>query len=392
MVLEQHDLAPDGSFAVVTRRVVDGERYTSSLWLVPVAAGDGGPGGRPRRLTSGRFRDTRPAISPDGRRVAFVRRVAADVDATRSLRILDLASGRSVRVKTGDLSVEGPAWSPDGRRLAFTAETGPQRFIVGPVPDDDQEPRARRITTLDYRYDEEGYLDRRSQVHVVAAKAGAKPRRLTHVPGGVSGIAWRPDGRAIAYVADPRDDADLHPRTSIWAVTPDGGGGVGPGGDFDGTGEILALAGPVRAPAYSPDGRWIAGIGVDDADHFDDLSPTLFVGPSDGSSPAVPLAPDLDRPVGNWADTDLTGWMLDGRPVPRGTARPPSSRSSRTVAARTRGASVRSLVAFRSRWSAQRSPIFTIIILRACCTSRRVTMNFIGRGPFYVIIPSIVSQ
>ena len=69
-------------------------------------------------------------------------------------------------------------------------------------------------------------------------------------------------------------------------------------------------------PAYSPDGRWIAAVGVDDPDYFDDMAPTLFVGPADGSAPAVALAPDLDRPVGNWADTDLTGWQGEQRPGP----------------------------------------------------------------------------
>jgi dipeptidyl aminopeptidase/acylaminoacyl peptidase len=58
------------------------------------------------------------------------------------------------------------------------------------------------------------------------------------------------------------------------------------------------------------------GIGVDDPAYLDDLSPTLHAAPLDGSAAAWPLAPDLDRPVGNWADTDLTGWMVDQRPGP----------------------------------------------------------------------------
>ena len=47
VVLEEHDLAPDGSFAVVSRRVVEGEDYTSSLWLVPVSATGRGRGAAP---------------------------------------------------------------------------------------------------------------------------------------------------------------------------------------------------------------------------------------------------------------------------------------------------------------------------------------------------------
>jgi len=46
------------------------------------------------------------------------------------------------------------------------------------------------------------------------------------------------------------------------------------------------------------------------------VSPTILVGPADGSAAPRALAPDLDRPVGNWADTDLNGWMVNGRPGP----------------------------------------------------------------------------
>jgi dipeptidyl aminopeptidase/acylaminoacyl peptidase len=300
VVLEELDLAPDGSFAIVTRRGVQGEHYVSHLWLVPL------DGGEPRRLTTGTVRDMRPRLSRDGRRVGFTRGTPGDDKAPTGIRVLDLAGGEPVAPALGELSAGELAWSPDGARLAFTAQVDPQRLIVGPAPRD-SEPRVRRITTLDYRYDDEGYLDRRSQLHVVDAADGASPRPLTDVPSGVSGISWRPDGLAIAFVADPREDADLHPRTSIWEVLARAGRGRA----LAVPREILALAGPVKSPAYSPDGRWIAAVGVDDPDYFDDLSPTLVVGPADGSAPAVTLAPDLDRPIGDWSDGDLTGWQAE---------------------------------------------------------------------------------
>jgi dipeptidyl aminopeptidase/acylaminoacyl peptidase len=344
VVLEEHDLAPDGSFAVVTRRVVDGEAYVSHVWLAPL------DGAEPRQLTSGAVRDMEPRISPDGSRVVFTR-CAPEVDR-KDIVILEIASATTAAPAIGELSARDVRWSPDGRRLAFRARTDPQRLIVGPVPEpgttaggdaagagDAPEPRARRITTLDYRWDETGYIDRRRQLFVVDAEEGAVPRQLTWLACGVDALAWRPDGAAIAVVADPREDADLRPRTSIWEVAVPGGptgnggdaGGAGDAGDSGDPGilgsaadpafdpaprEILALAGPVARPAYSPDGRWIAGVGVDDPDFFDDVSPTLFVGPADGSGHAVALAPDLDRPIGNWADTDLTGWQGEQDPGP----------------------------------------------------------------------------
>ncbi|MEI7742174.1 MAG: prolyl oligopeptidase family serine peptidase [Chloroflexota bacterium] len=317
VVLEEHDLAPDGSFAVVTRRFVEGDEYVSHLWLVPLAGG-----GEPLRLTTGAVRDMRPLLSPDGARVAFTRKVKDD--ERTSIRILDLRGGEPVAPALGTLSAGEIAWSPDGRSIAFTAAAGPHRLIVGPVPPepgtpgakDAKAPRARRVTTLDFRWDYEGYVDRRSQVHVVAAEDGAVPTRLTEIGAGVSGICWRPDGAAIAFTSDPRVDADLHPRTSIWEVVVPAGATGERLAVLPEPREVLALAGHCSKPAYSADGRWLVAVGVDDPDYFDDISPSLFAGPADGSAPAVALAPDFDRPIGDWADTDLFGWQSEQRSGP----------------------------------------------------------------------------
>ncbi len=318
VVLEELDLAPDASFAIVSRRFVDGEHYVSHLWQVPL------DGGEPRRLTTGTVRDMRPLLSPDGSRVAFTRGNPADDKAPTGIRVLDLRGGEPVTPALGELSAGEVAWSLDGTRLAFTAQVEPQRLAVGTVARD-KEPLARRITRLDYRYDYEGYLDKRSQAHVVEAADGAVPRRLTGLASGVSELCWRPDGATIAFVTDPREDADLHPRTSIWEVAIDAVGAVAEGatvgavaaGSVAEPREVLALAGPVRAPAYSPDGRWLAAVGVDDPEYPDDLAPTVVVGPADGSAPALALAPDLDRPIGDWSDGDLTGWQAEARLAPR---------------------------------------------------------------------------
>ncbi len=307
VVLEELDLAPDGSFAVVTRRVVDGEDYVSHLWVVSLPGG-----GEPRRLTTGRFRDRRPAVSPDGTRIAFTRKVPGEERTELAVLRCDAGPGDAPSLlDLGELHMSQPVWSPDGSLIAFTADAGPQRFIVGERPANADgtrpEPTARVVRVMDYRWDEIGYADRHAQLFVVPADGSAAPRQVAAIPGGVSGIpAWRPDGQALAVTADPRPDADRRPRTSVVEIPLAGGEPR----------DALTLAGPVRAPAYSPDGRFIAGIGVDDPDFFDDLSPTLHVAPADGTGRPWALAPDLDRPVGNWADTDLTGWMVDQRPGP----------------------------------------------------------------------------
>ncbi len=306
VVLEEHDLAPDGSFAVVSRRTVDGDDYVSHLWQVPLDDGDA------RQLTFGRQRDMRPRISPDGTRVAFTR--CAPKEDRKHIRILDLRGGEPIAPDLGELDAVEIAWSPDGTQLAFTADTGPHRFVVGEKPKKD-EPLARRITRLDYRYDYAGYVDQHPQAHVVSAADRATPRCVSNVTGGIADIAWRPDGAAIAFTADPKPDADLHPATSIWEVAIPATGAPADAPVAEAR-EILALAGWVKSPAFSADGRLVAGVGVDDPDYYDDISPTIVVAMTGGNPRGAVLAPDLDRPVGDWSDGDLTGWQANSRPGP----------------------------------------------------------------------------
>src|SRR5690242_14887294 len=74
-----------------------------------------------------------PQISPDGKRIAYVR-MSADVMTDRyrpSIWVIDTATGRQEPLVTGTGSHTSPRWSPDGRRLAYvsTAEgPGAQMF------------------------------------------------------------------------------------------------------------------------------------------------------------------------------------------------------------------------------------------------------------------------
>jgi dipeptidyl aminopeptidase/acylaminoacyl peptidase len=326
VVVEELDLSRDGRLGVVARRSVRGNRYVTHLHAIPL---DAGRVGRPRQLTSGTVRDARPRLSPDGTRLAFVRTDATDDDVPASIVLFELGRGTSrVLRHRGYGSVGEVAWSPDGCRLAFTADVDPPRFLVGPVPPvdyarrrrasaaratDAPTPLARRITRADWRWDGDGHVDRWSHLFVVDARPGATPRQVTSGDWGVSDIAWSPDGASIAFAADPRPGADVRPRTTIWAVAADE---AEPGAETVEPREIMAAGGFANHPAWSPDGRWLAAIGVLDPEMLDDDSPTILLGPADGSAGAWALAPDLDRPIGNWADTDLNGWMVSGRPGP----------------------------------------------------------------------------
>ncbi len=320
VVVEELDLSADGTTAVVVRRTIRRDRYVGHLLAIRLEAGRRVP--RPRALTSGRVRDTRPRISPDGRTVAFVRSDPADDDAPAALTLLPIDGGTPRRLRpAAHGGVAEIAWSPDGRRLAFTAEVDPPRFLVGPVPKagvtarDVDSPRARRITRTDWRWDELGHRDRWTHLFVVDVEKGrSRPRQVTAGDWGVADIAWHPDGRTVGFSADRGPEPDLIPRTTIWAVDVD----ADPGSNAAEPHEILAARGWANHPAFSPDGRWVAAIGIAEPEPLDDRSPTLLVAKADGSTAADPtdLAPRLDRPIGNWVDSDLTGWMVAGRHGP----------------------------------------------------------------------------
>ncbi len=322
VMLEEVDLAPDGRSAAVVRRSVDGITYRRSLWLVPL------PGGRPRQLTSGRPCDTHPRFSPDGRSLAFLssRPVSGD-EAPRGdapganapgganepetdVWVLHLADGEPWRLTRTTHGVRGFAWSPDGRRIAFWGPDGPPRFLIGERRDA-RTPTARRITTGDWRYDEDGFVDHRVHLSVVTVRRRAAARRLTDGDFDVRSPAWDADGRSIVFCAARHEGADLFPRPSVYRVALDDSSSHA-GVPI----EVARLRGLIESVTPSPDGRLLALVGADVADAPDDVSPSLFIAPADGSAEPWPLAPELDLPVGAWLDTDLNGWASEARPGP----------------------------------------------------------------------------
>jgi len=310
VVLEEHDPLPGGGGAVVVERFVHAETYRAHLRLVSF--------GRSRaavRLTTGAVRDSSPRVSPDGRRLAFLRSFPNEPDRSTAVMVGGLDGREAWVLWVPEHGVSEIAWSPDGSRLACVAGGAAARFVVGP----DTKGRsvtARRIQRADWRWDGVGHRDRWEQAWSIAVRRGARPRQLTRGEADVKGIAWAPDGRSIAYAADPRPDADIRPRPSIWVVPAAGGEPR----------EAIRLAGCAGSPSFSPDGRWLACIGVDVADPLDDEQPGLFLAPvaagpgADGGAVAprraVPITPGFDVPVGAWNDTDLNGWMASARPGP----------------------------------------------------------------------------
>jgi dipeptidyl aminopeptidase/acylaminoacyl peptidase len=152
----------------------------SVLWL----ADDNGA----RLFTDGEGAQSRPAVSCDGTRAAFLQAVGG----IRQLCVQPLAGRGDATVLTSfgrGTGPVGPQWSPDGQSIAVDACDAPPRDTTVPY----------RVTQPVWHADGIGLLaDARTDIFIVPA-AGGPARRLTFDDGIVSFHAWSPDGSEILY-------------------------------------------------------------------------------------------------------------------------------------------------------------------------------------------------
>jgi dipeptidyl aminopeptidase/acylaminoacyl peptidase len=270
----------------LARPDVEEDAYPGELWRIPL---DGVP---PTRWTFGGHRDSAPRISPDGAWVAFLRTTGTEGRAARAQLYLMPTRGGDARQLTDlPLGAGAPVWSPDSRRIAFTAripEAGRYGTRDGVGPDAE---RPRRITTLNYRSDNVGFVvDRHERLFVIDPFADRpEPTELTDGRCRIGDVVWMPDGDALVFAADRglgttdtlRQDlygievAGGEPKllvctagsVSFLAVSADGQA-IYTGEPFDGEHTVatnhrlwsapLSLAGPPAEPRALTDGETVA--------------------------------------------------------------------------------------------------------------------------------------
>jgi len=233
-------ISPDGRAVAFVMWRLDREAndYIGAIWLVALDGSDPA-----RRFTAGTKQDHAPRWSPDGSRLAFASK--RDDDKAKQLYVIPATGGEPQRLTELDEDVTEVVWSPDGTRLAFSARVRDPEY----QEEDDKKRRPRRLTRLQFKLDNEGWIgDRRRHLFTVPADGSAAATQLTDGDYEDQYPAWSPDGKKIAFVSLRQQDWDVELERHIYLV--DAGGGE-PAQLTDGEAWY-------EAPSWSPDGSQIA--------------------------------------------------------------------------------------------------------------------------------------
>ncbi len=292
-------VSPDGRRIIYVRQFSDimTDRRYSNLWIINADGTDHRP------LTTANFNDTSPRWSPDGKEIVYI----SDRDGTPQIYRRWMDSGQTAKITNLTSAPSGIAWSPDGKWVSFAAlvsESAPRVAAMPAAPSGAKwaEP-AVVIDKLVYRFNGAGYLKPGySHIFVVPAEGGTA-RQITsgnfqHAGGAgfrASEAVWTPDGRHLLISAVRRADYELEPLESDvyeFAVAD---------------GAVRALTnrkGPDDGPVVSRDGKSIAYLGFDD--RYQGYQVTrLYVMNRDGSGPRI-VTGNLDR------DVTSPAWAPDG--------------------------------------------------------------------------------
>jgi TolB protein len=158
-------------------------------------------GANGRQLTHDNALSVSPALSPNGRRLAYTGYQAGYAD----IYLVDLATGARVRLVKFPGTNSGARFSPDGNLLACTVSK-----------------------------------DGNPEIYVIGLGGGA--RRVTRARGAKSSPAWSPNGAEIIYSSDETGAPQLY-------QIPSGGG----------SGRLVPTGfGYCTEPSWSPDGQRLA--------------------------------------------------------------------------------------------------------------------------------------
>jgi dipeptidyl aminopeptidase/acylaminoacyl peptidase len=253
-------------------------------------------GSRSRSLMSG----SDAQWSPDGKRIAYI----AKGEPGGSQIFVKWMDGETAPTQISRLT-EAPSalqWSPDGKSIAFNMSVPVRdnwRISMPQPPKGAKWTEAPKVVTkLNYRSDRIGFTDEGIRHIFLIPSDGGTARQITTGDFGASAPAFSPDGKWIAFSGLREANAEnMFRKAHIYAANIE-------------TAEIKQVThrwGTSGNPTFSPDGKMIAFMAADSVNHSAWAESKLWVMNADGSNAHL-ITGTLDRPISGvtWA-TDGSG-------------------------------------------------------------------------------------
>lgn len=289
-IREVHDpqISPDSQWVTYTVKtaLLKDDKNEERLWLIPAAGGDAIP------LTAEGNSSSHARWSPDGKFIAFL---SSRNEGKAQIWLLNRQGGEAERLTNMPQDVEDFAWSPDGKRLALVLrDATDEELEAAKNKEKDKEADASStkdkkksqkpwvIDRLQFKEDEVGYLDHH-RTHLYTFDLSSK--KLTQITSGDfddSELAWSPDGKLLAFASNrSQPDSDATYNVDIWVVAADN---TDKGAHLT---QISTSPGEDRAPAWSPDGKWIAYVSQLDPKLFQYATKHIAIAPATGGEAKV---------------------------------------------------------------------------------------------------------